>query len=53
MSRWTTIYLPDYISEFGPDVAFWRRPASAAYLAVLEDFIRLEAGPEPPGSSGG
>jgi hypothetical protein len=41
-----TIYLPDYISEFGPDVAFWRRPPSTAYLAVLEDFMRLEAGPE-------
>jgi hypothetical protein len=41
-----TLYLPDYISEFGPDVAFWRRPPSAAYLAVLEEFTRLEAGPE-------
>jgi hypothetical protein len=42
----TMLYLPDYISEFGPDVAFWRRPPSAAYLAVLEEFTRLEAGPE-------
>src|SRR6185503_15434035 len=41
-----TLYLPDYISEFGPDVAFWRRPPSAAYTAVLDDFLRLEAGPE-------
>ena len=41
-----TLYLPDYISEFGPDVAFWRRSASAAYVAVLDDFMRLDAGPE-------
>jgi hypothetical protein len=41
-----TLYLPDYISEFGPDVAFWRRPPGAAYVAVLDDFMRLEAGAE-------
>ena len=41
-----TLYLPEYISEFGPDVAFWRRPPSAAYMAVLDDFLRLDAGPE-------
>jgi hypothetical protein len=41
-----TLYLPDYVSEFGPDVAFWRRPPSAAYVAVLDDFMRLESGPE-------
>jgi hypothetical protein len=41
-----TLYLPDYISEFGPDVAFWRRPPGAAYLAVLEEFMRLDPGPE-------
>jgi len=40
------LYLPDYISEFGPDVAFWRRPPSAAYVAVLDDFMRLDAGSE-------
>ena len=40
------LYLPDYISEFGPDVAFWRRPPSAAYVAVLDDFMRLDAGAE-------
>ena len=40
------LYLPDYVSEFGPDVAFWRRPPSAAYLAVLDEFMRLNAGPE-------
>ena len=40
------LYLPEYISEFGPDVAFWRRPPSAAYLAVLDEFMRLESGPD-------
>ncbi len=41
-----TLYLPDNVSEFGPDVAFWRRPASPSYVAVLSDFMRLEPGPE-------
>ena len=41
-----TLYLPFYVSEFGPDVAFWRRPASPAYAAVLDDFLRLEPGAE-------
>ena len=27
-------------------MAFWRRPASAAYVAVLDDFMRLESGAE-------
>ena len=41
-----TLYLPTYVKEFGPDVAFWRQPASAAYTAVLEAFLRLEGNPE-------
>ena len=41
-----TLYLPYYVSEFGPDVAFWRRPASPSYTAVLDDFMRLGAGAE-------
>jgi hypothetical protein len=41
-----TLYLPYYVSGFGPDVAFWHRPASAAYLTVLDDFMRLDAGAE-------
>ena len=41
-----TLYLPFYVSEFGPDVAFWRRPASPAYAALLEEFLRLEPGAE-------
>ena len=40
------LYLPHYVSEFGPDVAFWRRPPSLSYVAVLDDFMRLESGPE-------
>ena len=40
------LYLPTYISEFGPDVAFWHRPPSASYVAVLDDFMRLDPGPE-------
>ena len=42
----TMLYLPQYVSEFGPDVAFWRRPASPSYLAVLNDFMHLDAGAE-------
>jgi len=41
-----TLYLPDHISEFGSDVAFWRRAASPTYLAVLDDFLHLEPGAE-------
>ncbi len=41
-----TLYLPDYVSEFGPDVAFWRQPPSPSYVAVLNDFMRLEPGAE-------
>jgi hypothetical protein len=37
-----TLYLPFYVSEFGPDVAFWRRPPSSSYMAVLNDFVRLD-----------
>jgi hypothetical protein len=36
-----TLYLPHYVGEFGADVAFWRRPANAAYATVLNDFMRL------------
>ena len=40
------LYLPSYISEFGLDVAFWRRPPSPSYTAVLDDFMRLDPGAE-------
>ena len=42
----SALYLPSYVSEFGDDIAFWRRPAPQSYLAVLNDFMRLDAGPE-------
>jgi hypothetical protein len=41
-----TLYLPFHVGEFGPDVAFWRRPASPSYAAVLDDFVRLRPGAE-------
>jgi hypothetical protein len=41
-----TLYLPYYVSGFGPDVAFWHRQPSPAYLTVLDDFMRLDAGAE-------
>ena len=41
-----TLYLPFYVSNFGPDVAFWRRPPDPSYVTVLDDFVRLEPGAE-------
>jgi len=41
-----TLYLPYYVSGFGPDVAFWHRPPGSSYLTVLDDFMRLDAGAE-------
>ena len=41
-----TLYLPAYVSDFGRDVSFWRRPPDPSYAAVLDDFVRLEAGAE-------
>jgi hypothetical protein len=40
------LYLPSYVADYGPDVSFWHRPASADYTAVLNDFVRLETSPE-------
>jgi hypothetical protein len=40
------IYLPFHVSEFGPDVAFWRRSADPAYAEVLDEFMRLAPGEE-------
>jgi hypothetical protein len=42
----SALYLPSYVSEFGQDIAFWRRPAAPSYLTVLNDFMHLEADPE-------
>jgi hypothetical protein len=41
-----TLYLPFYVSEFGADVAFWRRPASPLYALVLDEFMQLGGGAE-------
>jgi hypothetical protein len=41
-----TLYLPFHVSEFGADVAFWRRAPSTSYAAVLDDFMRLDPDPE-------
>jgi len=41
-----TLYLPSFVSEFGSDVAFWRRSANPSYAAVLDDFMALEGGAE-------
>jgi hypothetical protein len=41
-----TLYLPFYVGEYGPDVAFWRRPSGPSYAAVLDDFMRLAPGAE-------
>ena len=38
----SNVYLPSYVSAFGPDVSFWHRPMSAAYAEVLEDFLSLD-----------
>ncbi len=40
------VYLPSYVEEFGPDVSFWRRPPPAEFVAVLDEFVRLEPGVE-------
>jgi hypothetical protein len=44
--RGANVYLPFYVSDFGPDVSFWHRPADPGYAAVLNDFVRLEMEPE-------
>ena len=41
-----TLYLPKFDRMFGRDVTFWHRPATEAYTAVLEDFVRIGAAPE-------
>jgi hypothetical protein len=38
------VYLPMYVKEFGPDVAFWHRPPTTTYAAVLDAFVQLEPG---------
>src|SRR4030095_13424044 len=42
----SALYLPSYVSEFGTDIAFWRRPAPPSDVAVLAAFTRLESRPQ-------
>lgn len=41
-----TLYLPMYVKEFGADVSYWHRPATAGFAAVLNDFVNLDASVE-------
>lgn len=41
--RGANLYLPMYVEEFGPDVSFWHRPPTPEYLAVLDEFLGIEA----------
>jgi hypothetical protein len=40
-----TIYLPRFESTLGTDVAFWNRAPRTTYENVLNEFVRLGAGP--------
>jgi hypothetical protein len=41
-----TLYLPKHVATFGRDVAFWHRPPSRAYAALLDEFVHLEVSPD-------
>jgi len=43
---YATLYLPEFVPEFGADVAFWRRDPTDAYVEVLADFLNLDRRPE-------
>jgi len=42
----STLYLPEYVPEFGDEVAFWHRPAPSAFDEALDEFLQLEPGAE-------
>lgn len=45
--RAANLYLPFPVEEFGPDVAFWHRPADRQFAAVMNEFLALgQEGPE-------
>ena len=46
VQRGANVYLPSQVEEFGPDVSFWRRPPPAEFVAVLDEFVRLDPGVE-------
>ncbi len=37
-----TLYLPEFVPEFGVDVSFWHRPASDEFTAALDEFLKLD-----------
>ena len=39
-----TIYLPEFVPEFGSDVSFWHRPADASFSAALDAFLQIQSG---------
>lgn len=41
-----TLYLPEYVEDFGNDVSFWHRPPAADYTAALDAFLRIQGGVE-------
>ena len=41
-----TLYLPKHVAAFGRDVAFWHRPPSRKYAALLDEFVQLEVSPD-------
>jgi hypothetical protein len=41
-----TLYLPEYVEEFGRDVTFWHRSPASDFTAALGEFLRLEPGVE-------
>jgi hypothetical protein len=41
-----TVYLPRRIAALGRDVAFWHRPPTSAYAALLDEFVRLDVSPD-------
>ena len=47
-----TVYLPKRIAALGRDVAFWHRPPSSAYAALLDEFVRLDVSPDAWDSPG-
>jgi hypothetical protein len=40
----STLYLPEYVPEFGDNVTFWHQPASPGFTTALDDFLQLDAG---------
>jgi hypothetical protein len=39
-----TLYLPEFVPEFGADVSFWHRPPDASFSAALDAFLQVESG---------